>query len=194
MIQKVYTEEWRPVVGYEGLYEVSNLGRVKSLDRVVNCGIKNHTKRTILSKILSINADKKTGYVKVTFTKNNRSYSKYVHRLVAEAFITNPEGFTQVNHKDENKANNAVWNLEWCDRLYNLEYNGGIQRRLETRRRRGTAKTDPKPVLGVSVKDGTVLRYNSIRDAIKDGFYYVGECVRGERINPISKGYKWSYA
>lgn len=189
MIQKVYTEEWRPVVGYEGLYEVSNLGRVKSLDRVVNC--KGNSTVVKQSKVLKWDIGRK-GYARVTLSKENKVKRYLVHRLVAEVFLPNPKNLPEVNHKDEKKTNNAVWNLEWCDKSYNCTYNGGTQRRMKTRRDRGTAKTDPKPVVGVSEKDGSVIRFDSIMDATRAGFRNVCQVCQG--IRPRAGGYKWFYA
>ena len=105
-------EEWRDIKGYEGKYQVSNLGRVKSLK---------DSKENYREKILSNSTDKR-GYSNVNLYKNGkRNYFK-VHRLVAEAFIPNPNNYPQVNHKDENKTNNCVSNLEWCTHEYNINY------------------------------------------------------------------------
>ena len=102
---------WKSVVGYEGLYEVSNTGLVKSL----NC-YKYKTPR--LMKL----GKRPDGYLCVGLSKNNVTKTKTVHRLVAEAFIPNPDKLEMVNHKDEDKTNNTVGNLEWCSRAYNQLY------------------------------------------------------------------------
>ena len=104
-------EIWKDIKGYEGLYQVSNLGRVKSLPR------KNHPKE----EFRNLSPDSK-GYLRVNLFKNNKGKTHKVHRLVAEAFIPNPNNYPQVNHKDENKANNNVDNLEWCTNKYNVNY------------------------------------------------------------------------
>ena len=108
-------EEWRDIVGYEDIYQVSNLGNVRSLDRIVVR--KNGSKVVYNGKMLGLTITRK-GYV-VASTKDG---PKYVHRLVAEAFIPNPDNLPQVNHKDENKANNRADNLEWCTDKYNVNY------------------------------------------------------------------------
>ena len=109
------TEEiWRPVVGYEGLYEVSNTGRVRSLDRYVR---RNYFKK---GRILKLND--RRGYLFVELCLNNKTKNFSVHRLVAQAFIPNPDNLPQVNHIDEDKLNNRVENLEWCDSKYNSNY------------------------------------------------------------------------
>ena len=112
-------EVWRDIKGYEGLYQVSNLGRVKSLERYVK-GI--YGLRKVQQKIMSIARIRTNGYMQVHLTKNGIAKKYQVHRLVAEAFIPNPNNLPIVNHKDENKINNCVWNLEWCTYSYNLTY------------------------------------------------------------------------
>lgn len=107
-------EIWHDIFGYEGLYQVSNFGRIKSVDRIIkNSGTKNgeyHVK----GKIKNVSEYKsRGGYCGVTLYKNNVGKSYRVHRLVAQAFIPNPENKPEVNHKDGNKKNNCVDNLEW---------------------------------------------------------------------------------
>ena len=110
------TEEiWRPIVGYEGLYEVSSYGRVRSLDRYDN---KNHFRKGLIMKQ---NNDGR-GYMSVILCLNGKIKKYLVHRLVAQAFIPNPDNLPEVNHKDENPENNSVTNLEWCDHSYNINY------------------------------------------------------------------------
>lgn len=110
-------EIWKPVVGYEKLYEVSNRGRVKSLNRLktVRVSLSNVSKITRVygGKILKL-SNNKLGYKKVTLSKNNVVVTKLVHRLVAEAFLENPKNKKCVNHLDKNPQNNFVNNLEWC--------------------------------------------------------------------------------
>lgn len=104
-------EVWKDIEGYEGKYQVSNLGRVRGLDR------KNSMGKTVKGRILK---PRKThaGYLRAHLCRDDR----YIHRLVAEAFIPNPNNLPQINHKDEDKANNSVDNLEWCTCEYNLSY------------------------------------------------------------------------
>ena len=113
------TEEeiWCPIKGYEGLYEVSDQGRVKSLK---------FGKERIMKNIRN-----KDGYLSVGLRKNREQKWYLVHRLVAQTFIPNPDNLPEVNHKDEDKINNKVSNLEWCDRKYNQNYGTGIQRMAE---------------------------------------------------------------
>ena len=112
-------EIWKDVENYEGFYQVSNLGRVRSLERDVYCqnGIVHHLKE----KVLVQNLDKQ-GYAYVSLCLNGKMKTIKTHRLVALAFIPNPENKPQVNHKDENPLNNCVDNLEWCTASYNANY------------------------------------------------------------------------
>jgi hypothetical protein len=113
-------EEWKGVKGFEESYQVSNLGSVRSLDRILID--KNGNKHTFKGKILKQCTDK-YGYLRVNLY-NNHCQRKFVlvHRLVAEAFIPNPDNLPQVNHKSEVKTDNSVANLEWCDNKYNCNY------------------------------------------------------------------------
>lgn len=140
-------EIWKPVKGFEGYYEVSNLGRVRSIDRVVVDNVRN-CERLLKGKIL-IQRDNSNGYKGVMFCKEHKLYNKYVHRLVAEAFIPNQDDLPQVNHKDEDKSNNRVDNLEWCTSFYNNEYGTRKKRWYETRIKNGTM--NPKNI-GIKVK------------------------------------------
>ncbi len=110
-------EIWKDIKGYEGLYQISNLGRVKSLAREKKNGV--NSKQNIPEIILNI-YDNGKGYKRTNLCKNNIIKSNYIHRLVAEAFILNSKNEREVNHKDGNKANNNVTNLEWCNRKENV--------------------------------------------------------------------------
>lgn len=103
----IFIEIWKPINGYEFLYKISNLGNVLSL-------------RT--NKLLKQNMNT-SGYFAVQLCKDGKRKSYLVHRLVAEHFINNPKRCPEVNHKDEDKSNNVVDNLEWCTRKYNMNYN-----------------------------------------------------------------------
>jgi len=114
-------ELWKDIIDYEGLYQISNLGNVKSLERTYRSGKKyttiKHCKELILTPRLT-----KTGYCRVGFKRNGKVKDFYIHRLVAVHFIENTTDYTEINHIDENKSNNKVYNLEWCSRKYNCNH------------------------------------------------------------------------
>lgn len=131
---KLVYEEWKDVTGYEGLYQVSNFGRIKALAKYIDhpTGSKSYRKEKILSG--KINKD---GYCVVTLTKNKKQKCLLVHRLVAEAFIDNPNNYPIINHIWENqKNNNNVSNLEWCSVQYNNCYGNRLERIAKKNRKK----------------------------------------------------------
>ena len=121
-------EIWKDIEGFEGLYQVSDEGRIKSLPREIV--YKDGRKKILKEKILE-NVKNDLGYYFVQLYKNGEKSRKKVHRLVAEAFIQNPNNLPQVNHKDERKTNNRVENLEWCTHEYNMNYGTRNERMKE---------------------------------------------------------------
>lgn len=168
-------EEWKPIIGYEGLYEVSNLGIVRSLNKTNNQYSMYATAGT---------SDGKHGYLKVKLQKNGKSKSFQVHRLVAEAFIDNPDKLPQVNHIDEDKQNNKVNNLEWCSAKYNSNYGTRTER---------LAKAQGKPIY--QLKDNVIInKFNSLMDAErKTGINNrnIWRVLKG--IRKHTGGYGWKY-
>lgn len=116
-------EIWKDIKDFQGLYQISNLGRVKSLPRTY----KLHGFITTKERILKFGITNK-GYYYVNLSKNAKVNRQYVHRLVAQAFIPNPDNLLEVNHKDENPKNNNLENLEWCTHAYNNTYGTKIER------------------------------------------------------------------
>lgn len=113
---KIENEIWKDIGGYEGLYQVSNMGKVKSLSRTVKC---REFTRTIKTRILK-QYPRPDGYMQVNLKLNGKQKTLNVHRLVAEAFIPNPENKTDVDHINGNKEINSVSNLRWATRVENL--------------------------------------------------------------------------
>lgn len=111
-------ELWKPVIGFEGLYEVSSVGEVR---RKNGCLLKQF-----------VNKKKHTNYRYVNLRKDGKPVRASVHRLVAKAFIPNPFQMEMVNHKDENGENNSVENLEWCDRSYNAKYGSSYEKIIKS--------------------------------------------------------------
>ena len=103
--------QWLPIKGYEELYEVSDTGEVRSVDRVLS--VTNQKEKLFKGRVLLQTMNKQVQYKQVSLWKENKGTSYYVHRLVAEAFIPNPESKPEVNHIDGNRQNNHIFNLEW---------------------------------------------------------------------------------
>ncbi len=170
-------EMWRAIKGYEGIYEVSSQGRIRSVSRIIrdSLGREKEKEGKILSPYIL-----NSGYKGIRF----RGKSFLVHRLVAEAFIPNPEGKPQVNHKDENKINNNSDNLEWMTKQENDHYGTAIKRRAEKQ---------SKKVYQYSL-DGKLLKiWKSTNECKKAGYNRTGIwfCCKG--MHSQHKGYKWSY-
>jgi len=170
-------EIWEDIEGFEGLYRISNLGRVYSLTKdVVMKGKHNNRK-----------------YVQITLTKNGKQHYFLLHRLVASHFIDNPEGLPQVNHKDENKENNAANNLEWCTNKYNAHYGTRIERTTNNEKYRKSREEMKRKVIAVSTDGEVEIKLNSIKSAKMLGFSTskITDCCRGKC--EIYKGFKWEY-
>lgn len=150
-------EIWKPVVGWEDCYMVSSLGRVKSVDRYVN-----HRKegcyQFIKGKIRKTKYNN-GGYEMVSLQKNGKDKTYLVHRLVAQAFIPNPDNLPEVNHKDENTKNNRLENLEWCDRIYNLHYGTAMQRRAEK---------ESVPIIQFTLDGELIRKWDSMQAVMKE--------------------------
>ena len=165
-------EVWKDIEGYEGKYQVSDSGRVKSLNY----------RRSKKEKVIK-SWKRKDGYLQVVLCKDGENKNYLVHRLVAQNFIPNSENLPEVNHKDEDKSNNAVNNLEWCDCSYNINYG--------TKKERG-AKSQGKPVM--CVETNTV--YFSTREAQrKTGIHAtnISACARNEKYYHTARRYHWKF-
>ena len=114
-------EIWKDIPNYEGLYQASNLGRIKSVQRIAKKEYKNN--RIVKEKIMN-GTKNQDGYLKAHFKNKELNIDKglFIHRLVAQTFIPNPNNFPQINHIDGNKLNNCITNLEWCTNLYNQQH------------------------------------------------------------------------
>lgn len=173
-------EEWRPIVGYEGIYEISSNGNVKSIRR------REYSKKRgfyVLKEKILTPVKINHGYLSIILTKDGKHKHHYVHRLVACAFIPNPRNLPQINHKNEIKTDNSIHNLEWCTNDYNRHY-GTVQERMSRSCRKRVAQY---------TKDGVLVAcYKSLADAAKiNGFKVppISNCFVGR--TKTSYGYIW---
>lgn len=168
-------EIWKDIKGYEGLYQVSNCGRV----------------RNSKGRILKQRKDK-YGYFVIKLCKNNKHKHFLVHRLVASTFISNPDNLPCVNHRNELKVDNRVENLEYCTVLYNNTYGTRLER-VSNKKINGKKA---KAVLQFSL-DGTFIKeFPSVREVERQlGFFqsHISDCCRGNTRLKTYKGYIWKY-
>lgn len=173
-------EIWKDIKGYEGLYQVSDKGNVRSLDRVLDNG------RKYPGKILLQN-ENNCGYFRVTLSKCGKTKRFFVHRLVAQVFIPNPENKPTVNHIDEfAKHNNGIDNLCWMTVEENSNYGTRNKRTGE-----GVKKAQSMPIFGINKDNGLILEFDSFSEASKNGFNLgnLYQCVIGK--NKHHKGFRW---
>ena len=185
-------EKWKPVVGYEGLYEVSSLGRVRSLSRSIQ-GHKGYY--VIPSRILK--GFYAYGYRYVELRKGGKLKSYRVHRLVAEAFLPNPNKYPIINHKNEIRDDNRVDNIEWCTHKYNSNY-GNIKSKQKQ-------SSHCRPIIQLTKEGIFVAKYQSIADASKATkieHTNIIQCAKGKllkcrdgklRIRRYAGGFIWKY-
>ena len=168
-------EEWKDIDGYEGLYQISNYGRVYSVPR-------RGSKGGFVSPSLG-----NSGYLQIHLCKGCKSKTIMVHRLVAKHFLTNENDYPEVNHKDECKTNNCAWNLEYCTREYNQNYGTAIKRAVKSHNYAESAKKaamnhdykevgkkQAKPVLQLSKGGEVIQRWESIQEVCRQKKYSTG--------------------
>lgn len=179
-------EIWKDIKNYEGVYQVSNYGRIKSLCR----------RRRKNDKILKVLRDSRN-YLQINLHKNGEMFKYSIHRLVAEAFIPNPNNYPCVNHKDENKQNNHINNLEWCT----YEYNNNYGTRLDKLSQNNYLA---KIILQYSKENVFIKEWKNTRIAIIGNNFFgkepnklytikraIQNCCNGER--QTAYGFKWKY-
>lgn len=160
-------EVWSDVLGYEGLYEVSNFGRVRRNGKILKPAMM------------------RNGYLRVDLYKNGIAKHSALHRLVALAFLPNPDNLPYINHKDEDKTNNSIDNLEWCTPLYNSNYGKSRQKISESKY---------KPVLQYDLNGKFIKEYPSIQKAAEElsiSATHISHVCKGSRNK--TGGYIWKY-
>ena len=179
-------EIWKPISGYEGFYEVSNLGRIRSLERNVECS--DGRKRKIKDRTLK-GSSYSGGYSGVTLHKDGCAKFVNIHRIVAEAFVPNPLEKEEVNHKDENPSNNHASNLEWVTCKENINYGTRTERA-----RKAIVKAQGRAVRQLSIDGELVAEYESLSAACNATGTHVSnitKCAKGAY--KTAGGYIWKY-
>ena len=180
------TEIWKDIKDYEGLYQVSNKGRIKRVERDYICKhyAGGNSKYTLKEQILKPRKSN-TNYLQVGLVKNKKQKHFSIHKLVANAFIENPNNYKIINHKDSNIENNNVENLEWCTQSYNIQYAYNNK-----------TKTPPNMRKILQLDNEIIINeFTSMMEAQRiTGIKYenISKCCRNLRNK--AGGYKWAYA
>ena len=179
-------ETWRDIEDYEGSYQVSDFGRVRSLDRVTSNNMK------VKGKVLASRLTQR-GYCRVQLYKGGISEDKYIHQLVGIYFLININNYTDINHKDGVKSNNCAWNLEWCSKAQNSQHSYYVLK--------NQGSCIPKrDVKGVNLKNNKVVIFETIANAkrwLRENGYpkatsgNITSVCKGNRNHAY--GYKWEY-
>ncbi len=189
VFESLIGEKWTAIKEFDEYY-ISSFGRIWSQKK----------------KPMFLNTyPDKYGYHHVKFRKDGKQYSRLVHRLVAEAFVENQNGYKEVNHKDEDKSNNRADNLEWCTRKYNILYGkAGKDRYVNMGLTQRYSRNDLQPVECVSKETGEVIRkFASVGEAVREMFGIAGrthirsniaQCCQGKGHVKTVMGYKWRYS
>lgn len=181
-------EIWKPILEWENLYEVSNKGRVRSKERIVNQLNKHGGYQDMIypSKILKGEVTK-GGYIRVTLQNQDRVKRYSIHRLVASHFIPNPHNLPIINHINENPSDNNVTNLEWCTHKYNHSYsNVGLKCSKKTR----NCKERSIPVYAINDETGVKIYFPSINEAERFGFNNIHKSLKSDH---LVYGFKFYY-
>ena len=179
-------EIWKDVKNYEGLYQVSNLGRVRSLDVRTYQKNKFGKFKYVLhkGKILKIQKQR-NGYFTIDLHMNGKFERKIIHRLVAETFISNPNNYQYINHKDSNTSNNRVDNLEWCTQKYNIKYAYDFGNKIPPNMRSVNQIDENGKITATFISIQEAERKTSIKSA------NISKCCR--KLRNKAGGYQWAY-
>ena len=179
-------EEWKYIQGFEGFYQVSNLGNIRSVDRTVKT---HHGNRIVKGKKLSPSKSKQTGYYQIHLYKFGCVYRYNVHSLVAKAFVPQ-NGKSYVNHKDGNKENNSADNLEWVTNAEN-HYHAVL---IGANKNYGANSYKARAVIQLDKEGNFIKKWECINDAVRDlGIHEANivKCCNGKR--KTTGGFAWKY-
>jgi len=182
---------WKDVIDYEGLYKVSNLGRVKSLNRYVD-GKNGHLQ--FKEGIILHNNIGSNGYPKIDLSKNGNIKTATIHRIMAMVFIPNPENKSQINHKNSVRNDNRIPNLEWATSSENVQHGWDNGRVSVHKGKFGSKSQTAKPIIQYDLNNNIITEYGSIIDASqttginKDS---ISRCCRN--VNKKAGNYKWKF-
>ena len=190
------TELWKDIQGYEGLYQVSNMGRVRSLDHETTYSRKGIPITTRRKGQMLRPVTRRHGYLGVMLYgkggHKTRGFTTFsVHQLVARAFVDNPNNYDEINHIDEDKTNNRADNLEWCDRKYNTNY-GTTQTRRSAVIRNNPKRS--KRIMQISLDGELIKIWPSFGEIRRNGYSAGNICKRCKSGYPYAYGYIWKYA
>lgn len=177
-------EEWRDIRDFEGLYQISNMGRIKSLARPCKGYGDKYAVDRIIKPLKMAN-----GYLEAVMFRDGKRTIRMLHRVVAEAFIPNPNDLPFINHKDENPQNNNVENLEWCTPKYNANY-GNRQKKC-----RQSSLKHYKPVYQMDMDGNIIKRWECMNDAMRAlsiDSTQISRVCKGK--NCTAGGFIWRYA
>lgn len=176
-INTIKGEIWKDIKGYEGIYQVSNKERIKSVGYTISCrnGVCMNIHDKILNQVLN-----EMGYFRVFLSKNNKVKTKKVHRLIANAFICNPKHYPVVNHINKIRTDNSIENLEWCTQKHNLRHSGIFQ-------------NQEKPVRQLSKSRELIAKYPSVLSVSENGFKKQGVSRCCNNHVDYYKGFIWEF-
>lgn len=185
----IETEEiWKNIIGWEGFYQISNYGRIKSLARQIKRS--NNKKQLFIHEKILNPIDIGNGYLRVALHRPNKIVNIFCHRLVAIHFIPNPENKPCVNHIDGNTKNNHLSNLEWCTHSENMKHAVQVLKNVVPTASRKRFKTKPKKV--ICIETGEIFKsVSSVSKRINKSTPYISQCCKNQKWT--AAGFRWMY-
>lgn len=198
----LFKEEWKDITGYEGLYQVSNLGRIKSLDRYIKG--RNNCDRLIKGQIINTYSISNSGYKQIRLSLKHKKTSYYIHRLVAQAFLPNPENLPEVDHINTFKDDNSIWNLQWVPHI--KQFKNPITKKNMSKSHSGERGASygkfgkdhhsSKPVLQYDLDGNFIKEWECTMQVQRElgiRFGDISACCRHYRYHKTAGGYKWEF-